>query len=195
MTAHITGGYEQVFGELPLQGQIPVLNLCGFDVIHGSVITECDEGSVLSELDRKGIYTVKSCAWCRPGVVEYRVYNRRACSPRRYDRCPQMVLRIGVVVAKSRRSADGCLAVSAYIPCKSKAGRELPPVSIAAALSLKSRIARKSKAKRGLLKHGAAHTCGPSRLAVFSDSAERQCFGKIRFPTKAVIDSPPLIHF
>src|SRR5215469_14279546 len=106
-----------------------------------------------------------------------------------------MILRIGIVVSDSCRSADRSLAISVHVPRKPKARRELPPVAVPAALSLKSRISRKGEAQRSFLKHRAPHACRPGLIAIFRDSSERQRLGKIGFPTETVIDSPALIHF
>src|SRR5262249_17774847 len=111
------------------------------------------------------------------------------------DRCPQMVLRVGIVVSDSGRRTDGCFAVSAYVPCKAEARRKLHPVAVPAALPLKSRISGKSEAQRCFLKHRAPHTRGTRSFAVFRYPSERQCFGKVGLPPQAVIYRPTLIHF
>ena len=106
-----------------------------------------------------------------------------------------MILRIGIVVSDSRRSADRSLAISVHVPRKPKARRELPPVAVPAALSLKSGISRKGEAQRSFLKHRAFHACRPGRIAIFRDSPEGQRFGKVGFLMETVINSLVLIHF
>src|SRR5262249_20817857 len=105
------------------------------------------------------------------------------------------ILRIGIVVSDSRRSADRSLAISAHVPRKSKARRELPPVAVPAALSLKSRTSSKGEAQRSVLKHRAPHACRPRRIAISGASSERQSYSKVGFRTKTGMDSQELIHF
>src|SRR5437763_470008 len=102
MTPHIAGGHKPVVRKLALQGEIPVLNLRRFDVVHGGVIAERNKRSILSELDRERIHTVEAGARRGPWIVEYRIDDACAGAPWRNDRGPEMILCVGIIVPESR---------------------------------------------------------------------------------------------
>src|SRR5262249_431286 len=148
VTANIAGGHEHVAAKLPLNRQVPVLDLCRIDVIHRSVISVYDERCRWTVLRRKWVNSVESCSRCIPWIAENGILNRRGRGGGRYDRGPQMVLRVGIVISDSGRRAHRGLAVAIHIPGESQAWRKFPPVQIAAAFSRESRIAGEIEAQR-----------------------------------------------
>src|SRR5207248_11612008 len=99
VTAHVTGRCEPVAGKLVLKRQVPGLDLGRLDIVHRSVIRECRKFRFWTEHYREWIDAVKSCSRRRPWIVENRIVDSRVAAPGRYDRGPQVILAIRIVVA------------------------------------------------------------------------------------------------
>src|SRR5262245_44927789 len=92
-------------------------------------------------------------------------------------------------VCISVRSAYGGAAVSAHVPCETQARREIRPLVVNPFQTWKARIAGINETGRSVFEHAALETLFESVVVEVVDLAVRNRLGKIRLPTKAVVQS------